>query len=290
MQHIHWILEEDIFSEGHLPHMVEAIKSMGGTYTMVKYIPFHTGAFVRSGDLEDHLHQVHVQEKGESTILYGSINLLKKAEKYTSFYPGAGVTWKHYNCAFYYPEIYPYGFNRYANWYPLDFAVKDADRIFPVSMFVRPDTPTKEFNGGSYTRDEFIEATKDLVVQKPSMPVVVAPCQHSWLWANNTLQYRLFYVDGKFVTGSRSHVKDIRDTSPEVPKEVIKFADTVLERTDFYPDPVFVMDIVGMDDNFWGSFSVMEIGPWACAGLYECDINKLVEAVHNFYKDFEWWL
>ena len=67
-----------------------------------------------------------------------------------------------------------------------------------------------------------------------------------------------FYVDGEFVTGSRSHVKDKMDTSPKVPEEVIKFADTALERTGFYPDPVFVVDVVGRDDNFWEDFSIMD--------------------------------
>ena len=155
--------------------MTEAIKSIGGDYTTVKYIPFHSGAFVRSGDREDHLHQIHVQEKGETTLLDGSINLVERAKKYTMFFPGIGVTWKYYNCSFYYPEIYPYGFNSYTNWYTIHYVVKDVDRIFPVSMFARPDTPTKEFSGESYTKEEFIEITKDLVEQKPHMFVAVSP-------------------------------------------------------------------------------------------------------------------
>jgi hypothetical protein len=39
---MHWILEDDTFHEGTLPRITEALKKIGDTYAVVKYVPFAT--------------------------------------------------------------------------------------------------------------------------------------------------------------------------------------------------------------------------------------------------------
>ena len=100
MEKIHWILEEDTFSEGNLDILVKAIKQFEGDTTLVKYIPFSTGAYVRSGNREDHLHQIYQEKKGVPTLIHGSVNLLQKVAHYSPVYPGSiSVTWDNYNCS-----------------------------------------------------------------------------------------------------------------------------------------------------------------------------------------------
>ena len=50
----------------------------------------------------------------------------------------------------------------------------------------------------------------------------------------------------------------------------------ILENVEFRPDPVFVIDICKADD---GNFYLLEIGSFSCAGLYACNLEKIVSAV-----------
>lgn len=85
-------------------------------------------------------------------------------------------------------------------------------------------------------------------------------------------EWRVVIIRGRVAT--MSLYKPTRDGTFDF--DVAEYAAGVLSRIKFDPDPIWVMDIAQLQS---GELGVLEVGPFACCGLYECDANLIVEAV-----------
>lgn len=276
---MHWIIEEDIFGENYLIPMTSTLESLGDTFSIVKFIPFSAG-MVRIGNREDYLHELFAGEKG---LVYGSINLLKYVKMFTSFFLSEEqVTWKNYRCSQYYPIFQRYLLNAFGAWYPLRYAQENVKSLFNTKYsnvrFARPDESTKGFKGGIYSADTFLEETNQTVPRHD---------KNTWVFIHEpyTINYewRIFCVDNQIITGSHYRAHGRKLMSPEAPTKVVDFAQKILNKIDYRPDPVFALDIV--EAKKYSDLYLLELSPWACAGLYACNIPKLITAIHNHYKN-----
>lgn len=261
---IHWIVEADRFDEGYLPDIQLALDRMSIPYTVVSHIPFTPGKVIVSGT-EQSLHQVAV---GSHRIIYGSINLLRAAEKYTSI--DSGVTWVLYKCSVYYPYFQSYLFNSQGSWFPLQWVINATEKLFSFRAFVRPNEAVKTFKGDCYSKETLLEATEN--VDKNILVYLAEPTP---LGEPIEKEYRVFCNGSKIITGSQYRENEKKKVVTDVPGPVMDFITDMLQDVDYFPDDIFAVDIA----EYNGRFYLLELSPWACAGFYGCDIQKLITKI-----------
>jgi hypothetical protein len=141
-------------------------------------------------------------------------------------------------------------------------------------VFIRPNSGEKEFNGELVHKNMFSnwkEMVKEsLSISDDILCIVSEP-------VDIDKETRIVIVEGKAVTGSyyrvAKHIHREEITGDEWEK-CASFAEMVIG---FLPNkpPFFVVDIATKSDTM----SIMEIGCFCCAGLYECDVKKIAEAI-----------
>jgi hypothetical protein len=154
---------------------------------------------------------------------------------------------------------------------------------FPSSgLFFRPDSGKKFFSPRVVFADEF--ASFEQEVAHYCLPhQLIGFCLPKIIDA----EYRVLFVDGKAITGSRYHLMNKLDIDPFCPPEVLNFAESMgvhmANKCPYVvPDGVCFVDVgvqlrdYTMDSNI---LSVVEFSAFGCAGLYACDVNKVVESV-----------
>jgi hypothetical protein len=277
---MHWLIEEDLFGEDYLAEMVNTLEAQKIPFSIVKHIPFSQGK-VKIGNKEDYLHQL----LPDKVIVYGSINLLKAVEKYITCLPGMEqITWENYRCSIYYPYYSEYLFNYFGDWYPIRWLAKKFDDLIPYEAFIRPDEATKSFKGGRYTKETFLEAITNID-------------ENIWVYVDTVSgeeclleeEYRLFYINGKVITGSQYRQREKKKTSSDVPSDAVEYVESMLQSVGYMPDEVLAVDIARAVNYYppvkppFSKYYLLELSPWACAGLYDCDIPLLVKSVHEHY-------
>jgi len=89
-------------------------------------------------------------------------------------------------------------------------------------------------------------------------------------------EWRLICSGTEVITGSRYKTHGLVDFNSEVPEEIISYAEYILKKTSWRPDPVFVMDMCLTKES---AIRILEIGAFSVAGLYRCDLGRIVERV-----------
>jgi len=151
-----------------------------------------------------------------------------------------------------------------------------SDIGFEDEIFIRPDSGAKEFVGEVVSRGRFnaweTEA-KNGENWKSDLLCVVAKPQ------NIDREFRFVIKNGKVVTGSTyrlaKHISMERMADIDDISAVIAFAEQALADNPPPLPPVHVLDIA----DCGGKFSILEVGCYCCAGLYESDRRKIALAV-----------
>jgi hypothetical protein len=91
-------------------------------------------------------------------------------------------------------------------------------------------------------------------------------------------EWRLVISQGEIIAASQYRDKFGKKYISGADDKVLDYAKNVLIETCFEPDPVWVLDICEKED---GSLKIVEIGIFSCAGLYACDMSKIVENVSS---------
>ena len=86
-------------------------------------------------------------------------------------------------------------------------------------------------------------------------------------------EWRMVVADRKVITGSQYRKDREIEISGDVDKEVVEFAEKVLQ-IEWQPHPIFIMDVCKTSS---GEYKVVEIGSVNAAGLYDCDIEKILD-------------
>jgi hypothetical protein len=252
-----WVVQNNFRSDADDPNWIKkACDKFGYKFEGFKVIPF-----------SDCIPKV----TDEPTFFYGGTGWINKIfEKYPN----------HHGIFFNPISVFSYWVNKYGNK-ALNYDAmtttfeKVVSENYPDDrkFFVRPESDLKEFSGSIMSFGEIKEWSQKIftdVSDLGNLPIVLGePYGLAYEW-------RLFIVDGKVCTGSQYRTYYIRNTSPNIPQEVIDFAE---EQAKIYsPTPVFVMDVCKSGEELY----VIEIGCINSAGFYDSDIEKIVYDVSNY--------
>lgn len=143
----------------------------------------------------------------------------------------------------------------------------------PDRVFVRPDSPLKEFSGRLLPADGLTLAALDhgFYFEDETLPVMVSPAQ------NIGKEWRFVVVNQEVVTGSAYNPATHERIPDGFNGAALKFAVQVAQEIES-PEPVYVMDVCITQ----GGFKVIEFNPFSGASLYGCDLLPLVKAVGEF--------
>lgn len=258
MNNVLWVVQKNLGSMADV-HAIEATcEEIGCRCELVDVIPFST-------ELPD-------VPEGQPTVFYGSTNFTNNVYRANKWNPGI----------FFHPEDFKY--STYSAQYHglmlnkvviIDSLKKLSHSKFmeDFRVFVRPDNDSKAFSGMVLPFGEF----KDWVDRLPGTdidvhtPAVLARAKPIWM------EWRLFMVNGKFVTGSRYRFMGTTEIDAYVPKDVIAFAEIAC-RVWSPATPVYVMDIAVVNPEEQ-EFAIIEINGFNSSGFYAADVNKIVREV-----------
>lgn len=262
---MHWIIEN--IWDGDTDRLVKAIKhNDAGTVDVLDCSTSEYWNFFSK-----------YQGWDENTIIFGSIQLCKYSRG-IDLSPGAIFSYGAYDCLRYYKYLHTLLLNSDYKILPFYSLKHKMDEIYGEErdIFIRPNSPNKPFTGQVIGKERFVETIDKLSWDKDLQDDELCFISAA---TNIRQEYRCVVTKDGFLTGSLYRDGTVHKTSEEVPEEVIELA-TRTSRM-YLPDPIYLVDI--------GTFTgrppkVIEIGPIACAGLYDCDRDKIVRAILEIYK------
>jgi len=258
---MHWILQNNIFSETGWDTLLKSLEQFGIPYFEHKVVPF-------VGDL---LPEPQLTDK--NVICFGSYSMRHTAKK-QGWYPGVF-------------DLFEQDFQQQLQHWSDHMLNADStvcrfkDALFKhEQMFVRPVNDSKYFAGRVFSRDEF-ESWQKSVCQlglddgtslSPDTLIQLAPPVKIFG------EYRFWVVKNEIVTQSQykrgdqviyaSHVDDI-------------FKTYVQERIDeWQPHETFVIDVCDTEKGI----KIVEINTMNASGFYAADVQHLVMALEHTYS------
>ena len=190
---------------------------------------------------------------------------------------------ERYKCSAYYSHFGPYLFNDKYCMMSLKELVRQKYDVWghygkDGMAFVRPDSGEKTFQAGLIDiidLPQLWDTNKDV---EHEMMLVSTPKRIKW--------------EGRFVV---AHTKEIIASStyrfqgmvaiiPSVPSETTKFCGKILDDVNYYPDPVFCLDICQDND---GECWLMELTSFSSAGLYATNKKEIITKVSRIAEE-EW--
>lgn len=151
----------------------------------------------------------------------------------------------------------------------LDWAAEDV-------VFFRPNDNEKSFPGDTIHRKQISAWLHfDLSHLPDGHEILVAKPRKL------EAEYRTVVVNGRAVTGSRYRYKghlDLERLKIDPSHPVCRFAEHTADTHSM--SPLYVCDVAELAD---GSYKIVEVGDFAVAGLYNCDVRLIVEAVERIF-------
>jgi hypothetical protein len=285
---MHWIIQDNVFSEAGHQALLEALDRGGIPYTLVKFLP-HTHKLVPY-DLDFSLYD-NVDEMPEITgpvvCMHPSQTLMEESPKVYTMVCGAtlmNIVAKEWGWV---PGTFLNDNFHYSRWvegwgHNLLNAVAVVGPLgtlqipFVDKVFIRPCEDTKAFTGLVLDRDEFEDWRSTLLSQgrdprwlSPATEVMASP------WQEILAEYRFFVVDKRIVTQSMYKL-GLRVVYDEyVPPYVAEFAQKMIDQ--WQPARGFVIDIAETHEGP----RVIEVNNLNSSGFYACNVGKIVEAIES---------
>lgn len=248
-----WLLEPEVFGDDE-QLFVHALKQKNIPYTEIKFgLDYSSYA-------------------NTEAILHGSFQAAKVLNnskvKIHGRYP------QLYDCTNYYPQFGYLLLNQ--NYYMLPFGelyrrMYSITDVFGEEFFIRPNRSTKPFAGMVVHSNDYntgvISRLKTVSMRMDHYELVVVAPKQTIL-----AEYRFIVVDRKIITGCQYKPNRLQATD-----EILQKAQDVLHVTKFNPEKAWVLDLANIDDE--QMLKVLEVGPFSCCGFYNCDYNKIIEAI-----------
>jgi hypothetical protein len=265
-----WVLEKNVFSEKCFDQMIAHMNARAIPHHVVTIIPF--------------IHQIDgpVPEINGPCVVYGSLGAQKLAQA-QDWRPGVfgdPDAFSEHTAASKLGSLY-----LNANMRKMSIKAVDsylAARPQVLEFFIKPDRDTKEFAGTVLTAEEFHPWYERLItsgyLDDHDFDVVLSKPQKIGC------EWRVVVVDGAI--SSASLYMQYRQVMPE--QHILpEVADAVQQAHALYvPARVYVVDIAqvfktdaatGLQDGY--EFKVIEYNTFNSAGLYECDVAKIIDDI-----------
>lgn len=258
---ITFLIEDTSLDSFNVERLKTAIQDLGQKFICMKYRPF-------GGTDYDAINPAVLTNP---VILFGSLNLVKEAPaKAPNLRPFVWNDWEALSCVNYYDK---YGGLITQKDYQFIYFGDITEDFVKDALFIRPNTNDKCFSGGVVSRENFGRWSNNAInydVTADTLCVIAKPQKIN-------AEYRLIISHRKVITGSMYRENGQQVLSKIVPRQVFEFAEIAVRV--YSPLDFYVMDIAEID----GEYSVLEIGCLNAAGLYECNIDRIVEEIVKYY-------
>lgn len=270
-----WVVENFV-KEPSFKELTAAAKELG--YPVVEINGDYSNDVLRK-----HLKVLYVSEAGipvydnQCVMINGSIKMCKimAEELKMGCRPITFSTFQKYRCSAYYSHFGPYLFNDKYCLMSLKELVRQKYDVWghygkESMIFIRPDSGEKTFQAGLLDIVDLAQLHDSNKDVEHELMLVSTPKNILW--------------EGRFVVSKRKGI--IASSTyrfqgkvcliPGVPTECTKFCETLLEKVDYEPDPVFCYDICQDNDkNCW----LLELTSFSSAGLYATDKKAIIKEV-----------
>lgn len=271
---MHYLIQEDLFSERNYYTIVNQIEKMGFTFEIISILPFTTDIKKRiNGELVD------FTLENKNVFCFGSVKFAHIAKKY-NWSPGSMFNDNHdfeVYSKFYKENLlnYPYTVQNLSHKLPENI---------PTLFFARPCKDTKLFTGGVFMKgswndmvkkmnDNDYHSSKNISEEK----VMFSPLKEI------AYETRCWVVDGKVI--SMSEYRRGRYTIYKNVDDNLLLKDQVQKLVDIYqPADAFVIDVCETINNP-GELKIVEINCINCSGFYLGDMQKVIIALEEKFNE-----
>lgn len=292
-----WLISSNCYDDGNPEKMRDAAIRQGCVVNWFKYIPFEQDdrqkfLFGINGEPASISEMSVIDHSGKGiygledcVISYGSIQLSRLVERATKWTPGSWTGWDKLACSYYLTHLAQFSIHEDFVFITLGEFIRRPEYYFKLigttedsKLFIKPDSNAKEFHGEVVSLSEYDRWKKFAFCYEPAKELMCLISKPSKI----IREWRCVIADRKFVTGSqyRILVKGELSAEPDkdCPKDVQQFVEIIAESTEFQPSAIYCMDI---GETIDGRLKLIEIGGVNCAGLYCCDIDKIVEKANE---------
>lgn len=255
-----WLIEDFDERNSYTALAAEVIRQ-GMECEVVTYTPFQSGSYNKFAN-------------DDCVVVQASLQLARQLVQQKPWIPNAWLTLSNYECSTYYAHLGKYLFNDFYAMMPVSEVKRNFGRILQQfgkyeSVFVRPSSGFKTFTGQLFSLANFEKdwSWVEEFSEPHNLAVVTTP-------KDILAEWRFVVTANDVITGCQYRKDSKHDCQTGYPDEAFELAKLVAAT--WQPDRVFVVDICqGTDKQFY----LLEIGSFSCAGLYACDMTKIVEAV-----------
>ena len=93
-------------------------------------------------------------------------------------------------------------------------------------------------------------------------------------------EWRLIVAGDRVLTGSQYANRGEREIAAELPDGVRHFAEEMLSRVRWTPDPIFMIDVCESNDRL----RLVELNSFSGSWIYQCDLTVVVSAAAELAK------
>lgn len=260
---VHWVLEENIFSERSWSEMVAHFDAKQIPWSKVRIIPFSHELLEPLADIEG------------AVVCYGSLGVQKLART-RGFEPGIWFDEARFNHEAYAEALGDLLLNQDGAVVGIHDVKKFAAKEGLESFFLRPEGDEKQFPGHVIDGEAFDAWYQGMIeagyLEENDFDVVVS--RPKTLGA----EYRCVVVDGRLVAWSVYR----KYRQPYMKREITEAARrAVLQAVErFQPAPVFVIDVAETDSGE----KIIEYNTFNSSGFYLCDVGQIIDSVNAFVE------
>lgn len=273
-----WVIQNDLYSERGYARFVEAVERLGLEHVFVKVVPFADKllpvTFNSSLDVDlDDVPEPFI-DTSKRIVAFGTITLNRIASA-RGWTPGIFT-----NDNFDY-DVWSEKFGK-ENVLNGDSVVGTvADISVPPEwdwVFLRPTLDNKAFTGMVLSKHDFhdwkmrisiIDESDDFTPLHRGTKIAIAPAKKIYA------EYRLFFVNGKLITGSLYKRGNDVFHQEGADVEVGWFAKRMVNK--WQPADAFVLDVAKTPDGP----KVIEINTINSSGFYEANVQRIVQAIED---------
>jgi hypothetical protein len=261
-----WLLEANVYGD-EVTSLLDEIRRQGMAAEIVRHQALRTGS----------VPSVSGQPLApEACVLgYGTFPFAQQILLHHPWTPGAWCSAQNLDCATYYAYFGLYLLNQHYLILPGVEAIRQRDWLISVlgrdeRIFARPASCHKLFVGRCLDRESFAAGLAPTRYDPTTLVVLASPQEIHREW-------RLVVVGDRVIAGGQYAVRGQRSIVADCPSEVSEFAESMLAKVRWRPDPVFMLDICESASELW----LVELNSFSGSWLYACDLTAVVAAVSD---------
>jgi len=257
---MNWIIENDAFSSGDI--LLPALKKLGRRFVL------WSDEFWLTREYESF---------PKESIFHGSLGNAAKLRAKALFEPGSLCDEQHFSYSFIAENYKDFVLSRNVIFTTISDLLSDKSVLSALTkntrkIFVRPDSPLKEFSGRVLDSENLTPSHFDYGFYHSDLNLRIAVCEYQEI----EKEYRFVCVGGKVVTGSEYLAEGRRGLCVSQNSEALSFASEIA-RAGKQQDFAYIIDVC----KSGGEMRLVELNPFSGADLYCCDAEKIILAIEN---------